>query len=646
MRSASSTILAGAVVAGAALWALLSCDSADPAEDAPLTVRLDSTSSATPGTPSAVLTEAHPGWKKAGCLSQGCHDLAHGSKSPAGCSVCHGDNGAPRIPATDTHGMDAAACATCHASAHPNDAFQDPIDCTTCHKFAPSTSCPAWREFDIAVIGAGGGGLSAAAALSRAGKKVVVLEKHHKVGGYMTSFERMGYRFEVSLHGFDGLADGGMNVDIFKALGIYDRVKPVRTSVMYRAIYPDFSFDVPENVDAYRDKLVATFPAEAEGIKDIFDESLFMEEFISAFSKAQAGQGPMPSDQDLLRFQEYTDLPLSEFLARHVSDPKFTMLFTQLAGFAGAEPGNLSTAFFMAMWNSYHRHGFHFFEGGSQAVTNAMADVVRENGGTIRLGTLATKVAVEGGNAVHVETRDDACYRAQFVVSNAPAPLLINELVGREHVAAEDLARYDGWKVGLSAFVVYLGVNHDYRDVFANTHEIMITDSYDPAENFATIDACDVEKTPFAIANYTLVDPTDAPAGKNVIEITGQLGYDCGKQWFQQGSFEDYKAFKDEMGRALVRRAEAILPGLSRHVEVFEVGTPRTMAGFTLNPRGTIFGWDAIISQTMMNRMDTQQLGGIDNLYIAGAWTFPGGGQSAVITSGAMAASSILARQP
>ena len=56
------------------------------------------------------------------------------------------------------------------------------------------------------IVGAGGGGLSAAARLSQAGKKVIVIEQHDKVGGYMTAFERDDYRFEVSLHAFDGLA--------------------------------------------------------------------------------------------------------------------------------------------------------------------------------------------------------------------------------------------------------------------------------------------------------------------------------------------------------------------------------------------------------------------------------------------------------
>ncbi len=44
----------------------------------------------------------------------------------------------------------------------------------------------------------------------------------------------------------------------------------------------------------------------------------------------------------------------------------------------------------------------------------------------------------------------------------------------------------------------------------------------------------------------------------------------------------------------------------------------------------------------MMNRM--KQEGPIDNLLHAGAWTFPGGGQSACLMSGNAAAKNILKR--
>jgi len=90
----------------------------------------------------------------------------------------------------------------------------------------------------------------------------------------------------------------------------------------------------------------------------------------------------------------------------------------------------------------------------------------------------------------------------------------------------------------------------------------------------------------------------------------------------------------------LIKRAEKHLPGLSSHIEVMEVGSPRTMEHFTLNPKGTIFGWDNIPGQSMMNRLPQETP--IPNLFLAGAWTFPGGGQSAVLNSGVMAAQKIL----
>lgn len=629
MRRSVLVILVGSVIGSGG------CDSGSS------TGEWNAITSATPGVSSALLTDAHPGWQRADCLS--CHALNHDSGyDPATCTGCHGRNGAPvRDPASHGPG---AACGSCHARQHAGQGFAAPDDCVTCHVWKPGTTCGTTEDFDVVVVGAGGGGLAAAAALARAGKRVALLEKNDRVGGAMTNFRRGDYRFEASLHAFDGLVEGkGLNVDIFKALGIWGKVQVLRPDPMYRIVYPDFTWDIPADVDEYQAFLQQQFPDSADGIARLFAECKDVNRILVAFLTSQSTGGAPAgvTTEDLLKLQKYMDSTLSEVLAEYFTDQRLIAVWTQLAGFAGTSPDKVSAIFFLAMWNSYHLGGYHYFTGGSQAVSDALAAVVGENGGLVRTQSLVTRIVVEDGRATQVRTADGTCFNARYVVSNANAPDTVNRLMGREHFPSEWLAKMDAMTVGLSAYVVNLGVNHDYRDLFGATHEIMVNESYDTNQPFEALAACDPERTAFAIANYTVLDPSTAPAGKNVIEITTQFAYECNDAWKFDRSHEEYRKYKDELAQVMIRRAERILPGLSQHIEVMEVATPRTIEGFTANPKGSIFGWDNTPQQSTQNRL--QQQTPIPNLFLAGAWTFPGGGQSAVLISGAMAAQSILA---
>ncbi len=67
------------------------------------------------------------------------------------------------------------------------------------------------------------------------------------------------------------------------------------------------------------------------------------------------------------------------------------------------------------------------------------------------------------------------------------------------------------------------------------------------------------------------------------------------------------------------------------------------MEHYTLNPGGSIFGWDNTLDQALLKRLP--QKTPIKNLYLSGAWTFPGGGQSAVLISGEMVGREILKKE-
>ncbi|MDD8027897.1 MAG: hypothetical protein PHI34_15465, partial [Acidobacteriota bacterium] len=53
---------------------------------------------------------------------------------------------------------------------------------------------------------------------------------------------------------------------------------------------------------------------------------------------------------------------------------------------------------------------------------------------------------------------------------------------------------------------------------------------------------------------------------------------------------------------------------------------------YTGNYRGAIYGWDQTVDNSIPRRLANKTP--IKNLYLAGAWTTPGGGYSAVISSG------------
>jgi all-trans-retinol 13,14-reductase len=195
----------------------------------------------------------------------------------------------------------------------------------------------------------------------------------------------------------------------------------------------------------------------------------------------------------------------------------------------------------------------------------------------------------------------------------------------------------DRSSVSLSTFQVFLGLNRDLvRETGIKDSEVSFNSGYDLDAGYEAARTADFSSPHFGAMLYDNVYPGYSPAGKNTVNLLCLQGYDHWKPYeadYRAGDKTAYRAEKNRMADILIAQAEKkLLPGLSKAIEVKENGTPLTNVRYTSNYRGAIYGWDQTLDNSMPRRIGHATP--MKNLYLAGAWTTPGGGYSGVIPSG------------
>ena len=476
-------------------------------------------------------------------------------------------------------------------------------------------------KYDIIIIGTGLGGLTAGAKLVKAGKKVLLIEQHYVVGGCATTFKRKDYTFEVGLHEMDGLDKRDMKTKIFRDLGVFDKVEFLKVPEFYHFKNNRIEITIPHDPEKAKEVLIGKFPTEEAGVIAYFDQIL------NAKQKAKESVGQ-------------PEKSIGEFLDSIIKDEDLKLVLLGNLGYFHDDPYSLSLNYYSVAQGSYYNGGGNFIKGGSQKLSDYLADYITENGGEVRLKHLVTEIIIENNKAVGVKYKANKKSATEVnqvfadeIIANAAMPNVANTLLPKEY-AVKLQEKISKLETAASLLTIYIGFKKSVKDIGNKYYSIFAYD--DSVKTQADIKANNsgsFDKRSFTFVDYSQVDSALTNEEKSVGVI---CCIDYFADWESLGK-DEYKAKKQKVAEIYIDKLEKLISGTKEQIDYYEVATSKTVARYTLNPQGAVYGF----AQTP-ERVMSEKIQSVDNLYFASAWTKIGGGFSGAIFNGYLCAFEII----
>ncbi|HEY8735293.1 MAG TPA: NAD(P)-binding protein, partial [Puia sp.] len=126
------------------------------------------------------------------------------------------------------------------------------------------------KKFDVLIIGSGMGGLVCGNILSMEGYRVCLVEKNKQLGGCLQIYVRNKVIFDSGVHYIGGLDKGQNLYQIFKYLGLMDKLKLEKMEPAFDRILlggEEKEYRIMQGYDAFEQELVRVFPNEKDGIR-------------------------------------------------------------------------------------------------------------------------------------------------------------------------------------------------------------------------------------------------------------------------------------------------------------------------------------------------------------------------------------------
>lgn len=505
-------------------------------------------------------------------------------------------------------------------------------------------------RFDAIIIGAGHNGLTAAAYLARAGRKVIVLERRHLVGGAAVTEEIFpGFKYSVcsyvvsllrpeiireldlTRHGLeilplDGTFTPMLNGDyLWRVNDHWHTFREIsRHSRLDAEAYDDYGRAMLE-MARFAKPLLAETPPNPFALK--------MRELREL--RALGRRFAQLADADRYNQLQLLTLSAVDFLNQWFETDalKATMASSGIIGtFLGIRsPGTAYVLLhhYMGEIDGAFR-SWGISRGGTGAVSTAIASAARAAGADIRVETPVSHILVSHNEATGVVLQNGDYILGSTVLSSVDPRRTFLKLVGEDHLPSEfvdDIRRYkfrgSSGKVNLALdalpdFTSLPGVGPHLRGAISISPSVEYMErAYDEAKYGR------FSRRPYIdIVIPSVTDPSIAPPGKHVMSCFVQYApYEL-----QEGNWDDHR---EAFGDAVIDTIAQHAPNLKSRILHRQILTPLDLEREFGLTEGNIFHGELTLEQLFFLRPAAGWAGyatPVRKLYLCGSGAHPGGG--------------------
>ncbi|AZA08327.1 phytoene desaturase family protein [Corynebacterium pseudopelargi] len=327
------------------------------------------------------------------------------------------------------------------------------------------------------VIGAGVAGLATAAYLGYEGYEVTVVEKNDAIGGRAGSLAVDGFRWDTGPSWYL-MPDAFDHFFEFFGSSTAERFKLETLDPAYR-LFPEGM----QPLDVSGTKAVELFESIEPGAGKALEEYLqsaaeTYQVAVDHFLYTTFTRLPLHRDVTtrLWLLLKLLSSNLESFVNARFKDHRLRQMLTYPAVFLSSAPRK-TPAMYHLMSHTDLTQGVMYPEGGFAAVIDAIADVAREQGASIRLGAEVAQILSKDGKAVGVELVDATVLDADVVVSAADLKHTEQALLPKD-LRTYPESYFAKRNPGIGTVLLYLGVEGELPELLH--HNLLFSRDWDP----------------------------------------------------------------------------------------------------------------------------------------------------------------------